>query len=172
MSDAVEPPRLRRDSRADTAAPSTASRQPADALPVAAPHPDARSAEPTLEMRTAVADELAAEATGELVFVEPEPEPDPESGPAVAWGPSPTRTHARGLAGVALGLSVVGLAASLFVGWAFPIGIVAIIIAIVALRRPVESRPVAWWAIALATVSVIYSVGWLWWAWYAMGAVS
>jgi hypothetical protein len=34
----------------------------------------------------------------------------------------------------------------------------------VALRRPVESRQVAVWALVIGIVSVLYSAGWLWWA--------
>ncbi|WP_375385876.1 hypothetical protein [uncultured Microbacterium sp.] len=67
----------------------------------------------------------------------------------------------RGIAGWALGFSIVGLIASLFVGWGFPVGLVGIIAAIVSLRRPVESRAVAVWALVLGGVSVLYSAGWL-----------
>lgn len=70
----------------------------------------------------------------------------------------------RGLAGWALGISIIGLVVSLVVGWGFPIGLVAAITAIVALRRPFESRQVAVWALILGLVSVLYSAGWLWWA--------
>jgi hypothetical protein len=69
-----------------------------------------------------------------------------------------------GVAAWALVSSVLGLAMSLFVGWGFPIGLIGVVTGIVALRRPIESRAVAWWAIALGVVSVLYSTGWLMWA--------
>ncbi|GAA5038138.1 hypothetical protein ACFQRL_01300 [Microbacterium fluvii] len=75
--------------------------------------------------------------------------------------PAPPR---RGMAGWALGFSIVGLAVSLFVGWGFPIGIAGIVSAIIALRRPLEPRGVAIWAIVLGTLSILYSAGWLLWA--------
>lgn len=74
--------------------------------------------------------------------------------------PTPERPQ-RGLAGWALAASVVGLVASLFVGWGFPIGLVGVVSAILALRRPLESRPLAVWALVLGAVSVLYSAGWL-----------
>jgi hypothetical protein len=72
--------------------------------------------------------------------------------------PAPPR---RGLANWALAFSIAGLLVSLFVGWGFPIGLVGIVSAILALRRPLESRAVAVWALVLGVVSVIYSAGWL-----------
>jgi hypothetical protein len=37
-------------------------------------------------------------------------------------------------------------------------------LAVVALRRPWESRAVAVWALCLSLLSLAYSAGWLWWA--------
>ena len=74
--------------------------------------------------------------------------------------PTPDRPQ-RGLAGWALAASVIGLIASLFVGWGFPIGLVGVVSAILALRRPLESRPLAVWALVIGAVSVLYSAGWL-----------
>ena len=54
-----------------------------------------------------------------------------------------------------------GWSFSLFVGWGFPIGLVGVVSAILALRRPLESRAVAVWALVLGIVSVLYSAGWL-----------
>ena len=80
----------------------------------------------------------------------------------VEWSyPQPA---AHGLAGWALAFSIAGLAVSLVVGWGFPIGLVGAITAIVALRRPLESRQVGVWALVLGIVSVLYSGGWLLWA--------
>ena len=50
---------------------------------------------------------------------------------------------------------------SLFVGWGFPIGLVGVVSAILALRRPLESRAVAVWALLVGVVSMLYSAGWL-----------
>uniref|UniRef100_UPI000FD9B251 hypothetical protein n=1 Tax=Microbacterium sp. CPCC 204701 TaxID=2493084 RepID=UPI000FD9B251 len=89
-------------------------------------------------------------------------EPGTEDTPApVAWTGAEASGLHRGLAGWALAFAVVGLAVSLFVGWGFPIGIVAVVSAILALRRPLESRGMAVWAIAIGAVSIIYSAGWL-----------
>jgi hypothetical protein len=89
-------------------------------------------------------------------------EPGTEDTPMSAqWHLDEPSPLSRGLAGWGLAFAIAGLAISLFVGWGFPIGIVAVITAIVALRRPVESRAVAVWAIALGTVSILYSAGWL-----------
>jgi hypothetical protein len=63
----------------------------------------------------------------------------------------------------ALGFAIVGLLVSLVVGWGFLLGIVAIVAGVMALRRR-ESRALAVWAIALAAVSIVYSIGWLVWA--------
>lgn len=99
-------------------------------------------------------------------------EPGTEDAPsAAAWTDVEASGLHRGLAGWALAFAVVGLAVSLFVGWGFPIGIVAIVSAILALRRPLESRPVAVWAIAIGAVSILYSAGWLLYAGWRAGLV-
>ena len=67
----------------------------------------------------------------------------------------------RGLGAWALGFSIVGLVFSLFVGWGFPIGVVGVVAAILALRRPLESRAVAVWALVLGAASILYSAAWL-----------
>ena len=74
--------------------------------------------------------------------------------------PSPRRRAAGSRAGRSR-FSIGGLLVSLFVGWGFPIGLVGIVSAILALRRPLESRAVAVWALVLGIVSVLYSAGWL-----------
>ncbi|KAF2413923.1 hypothetical protein B1729_07425 [Microbacterium sp. B35-04] len=93
-----------------------------------------------------------------------------ETAPAEPGGdftPDDTSWHAtdsafhRGLAGWALAFAVVGLLVSLFVGWGFPIGLVAVVCAILALRRPLENRALAVWAITLGGLSILYSAGWL-----------
>ena len=88
-------------------------------------------------------------------------EPGTEDAPVAQWlmpEPAPPR---RGLAAWALVFSIGGLVASLFVGWGFPIGLVGVISAILALRRPLESRAVAIWALVLGIISVLFSAGWL-----------
>jgi len=90
-----------------------------------------------------------------------EPGTDGRQEPLVQWlvpAPPPPR---RGLAGWALAFSIGGLVFSLFVGWGFPIGLVGIVTAILALRRPLESRAVAVWALVLGIVSVLFSAGWM-----------
>jgi hypothetical protein len=77
-----------------------------------------------------------------------------------SWTATDSGFH-RGLAGWALAFAIVGLIVSMFVGWGFPIGLVAVVSAIIALRRPLENRSVAVWAIVLGTLSILYSAGWL-----------
>lgn len=80
------------------------------------------------------------------------------------WLLPPRDDPHRGLSGWALAFSIAGLVVALFVGWGFPIGLVGTISAIIALRRPLESRAVAIWALVLGIVSILYSAGWLLWA--------
>jgi hypothetical protein len=77
------------------------------------------------------------------------------------WPEHPEPAPPRGLAGTALAFAITGVFVAFFVGWGFPVGVAAVVIAIVALRRPVESRVVAGWALALGILSVLYSAGWL-----------
>lgn len=89
-------------------------------------------------------------------------------GAHIQWEPSTSPTSASRrmprTAPVALALGIVALAASMFVGWTFLLGIAAVIAAIVALRRPWEAHGVAIWALMLGLLSVIFSCGWLVWA--------
>ncbi|WP_442574787.1 hypothetical protein ACSBPH_13230 [Microbacterium sp. F51-2R] len=97
------------------------------------------------------------------------PDPDGEqSEPLVQWA-MPVPKPRGFLAGWALGFSVVGLVVSIFVGWGFPLGIAGIVAAILALRRPLESRGIAIWAIVLGGVSLLYSAGWLVFAAFTSG---
>lgn len=77
-----------------------------------------------------------------------------------SWSPADSDAQ-RGLAGWALGFAIIGLVVSMFVGWGFPIGLVAVVSGIIAVRRPLESRAAAVWAIVLGTLSILYSAGWL-----------
>lgn len=99
--------------------------------------------------------------TVESAPAEPGTEADAE--PDVRWLPPAPAPH-RGVAPWALAFAVGGLLTSIFVGWGFPIGLVGLVSGIIAVRRPLESRAVAVWAITLSTLSLVYSAGWLWWA--------
>ncbi|WP_449407696.1 hypothetical protein [Microbacterium maritypicum] len=68
------------------------------------------------------------------------------------------------LAPWALMAAIVALGASFFVGWAVPVAVVAVIAAVMSLRRPVESRSMARWALVLGLCATVYSLGWLVWA--------
>lgn len=79
-----------------------------------------------------------------------------------ADGPPPTRLPRS--APWALTFGILGLIVSFLVGWGFLIGLVGMVLAVAALRRPRESRPIAVWAMCLSALSILYSAGWLWWA--------
>lgn len=85
----------------------------------------------------------------------------PDLDAPVLWAPAEPTRPSRGVAAWALGFAILALIVSFFVGWGFPLGLVAIVTAIIALRRPLESRGVAVWALVLGAVSVLYSAGWL-----------
>lgn len=85
--------------------------------------------------------------------------------PDYEWAPEPAPTPQHGfLSPWALVFSAVALVVSLFVGWGFPLALGGIVTGIIALRRPLENRPAAIWAIVLGGVSLLYSGGWLLWA--------
>jgi len=81
----------------------------------------------------------------------------------VRWAPPPEAPLPRS-APWALTFAILGLVFSLLVGWGFLVGLVGAALAVVALRRPWESRMVAVWALCLSLLSLVYSAGWLWWA--------
>jgi hypothetical protein len=81
----------------------------------------------------------------------------------VRWAPPPAAPLPRS-APWALTFAILGLAISLVVGWGFLIGLLGAGLAVVALRRPWESRGMAVWALCLSLLSLVYSAGWLWWA--------
>jgi hypothetical protein len=88
-------------------------------------------------------------------------EPAPEGTPAAGTATLPVATSATWNPGAyALLFAIAGLAASLVVGWLFPLGIVGVVFAVIALRRPTQRR-MGGWALALALVSLVYSAGWL-----------
>lgn len=91
--------------------------------------------------------------------------------PVLQWALPQPAPPARGLAAWALAFAVLALIASFFVGFGFPLGIVAIVAGVLALRRPLESRPVAVWAIVLGALSILYSAGWLFFAARSAGLI-
>ena len=114
--------------------------------------PGSRSSPPT---NAAAAPHPAAPAPGTDRYVSMGRTAEPGTEPVVQY-PSP-QAPPRGFAAGALIFAILGLVVSLFVGWGFPLGMVAIALAIVALRRPFESRGLAVWAIMLGAVSIVYS---------------
>ncbi|UYO96333.1 hypothetical protein OED01_12070 [Microbacterium sp. M28] len=100
------------------------------------------------------------------VGIEPVVVSGPDADAVGSWEPSttdPIEDNTR-LAPWALLAAVVALIASFFVGWGIPVAIVAVIAAIMSLRRPLESRPIAIWALVLGIIATLYSGGWLVWA--------
>jgi hypothetical protein len=100
------------------------------------------------------------------VPVERERVPDAEEFAASGWAPSAQAEHADDarLAPWALFAAIVALATSMFVGWGIPVAIVAVIAAIMTLRRPIENRAMAIWALVLGVFAALFSTGWLIWA--------
>lgn len=85
---------------------------------------------------------------------------------AEEWSPSDTPAHVDDtrLAPWALMAAIVALCASFFVAWGLPVAIVAVISAIMSLRRPLENHAMARWALVLGLAATAYSLGWLVWA--------
>lgn len=100
------------------------------------------------------------------VSIERQSVPDAEDFAASGWAPTAQAEpidDAR-LAPWALFAAIVALATSMFVGWGVPVAIVAVIAAIMSLRRPIEIRAVALWALVLGLFATLFSTGWLIWA--------
>lgn len=93
-----------------------------------------------------------------------------EAGPAadadefVPYEWTPEAADDGRLAPWALFAAIVALATSMFVGWGIPVAVVAVIAAIMSLRRPIENRAVAVWALVLGLFATLFSAGWLLWA--------
>ena len=83
-----------------------------------------------------------------------------------AWEPSAGAAHVdeTRLAPWALLAAIVALVASFFVGWGIPVAVVAVVAAIMSLRRPAESQAMGRWALVLGLCATVYSLGWLVWA--------
>jgi hypothetical protein len=88
------------------------------------------------------------------------PDAASQTSPELAWAP-PAPRRPPALAGWALAVAITGLIVSLVVGWGFPVGIIAIVTAIGALRRPGRRRQAAGWALALGILSILYSALWI-----------
>lgn len=83
------------------------------------------------------------------------------------WEPSAVEVEPAAKARIApwaLTAAILALCVSFFVGWGIPIAIVAVVAAIMSLRRPIESRSMARWALVLGLCAMFYSLGWLVWA--------
>jgi len=149
-----------------------------DGMPAAAASPDPRPVAPQVEAASPDIDIVAASSmlpgshrggffrlptAPVAVTVQSAPaEPAGDLTPASAqWLAADAPQIHKGLAGWALAFAIIGLMVSLFVGWGFPIGLVAVVSAVFALRRPLENRAVAVWAIVIGAVSILYSAGWL-----------
>lgn len=78
-----------------------------------------------------------------------------------SWTPPPVLVPRGAFSPAALVASILALVGALFVAWLFPLGLTAIVLGVLALRRPLESRSVAIWAIVLGALSLVYSAGWL-----------
>lgn len=92
--------------------------------------------------------------------------PHLEDDDSAEWSPSeaPTPADDARLAPWALMAAIVALCASFFVAWGLPVAIVAVIAAIMTLRRPLENHAMARWALVLGLAATAYSLGWLVWA--------
>lgn len=91
--------------------------------------------------------------------------PDADGRAPMEWAPrEPAPVDDARLAPWALVAAIVALATSMFVGWGLPVAVIAVIAAIMSLRRPIENREVAMWALVLGICATLFSTGWLLWA--------
>lgn len=67
----------------------------------------------------------------------------------------------KGFGGTATVLGSAALLGALIAGWFIPVALVAIVVGIVAVRRPMESTVLGGWGIALGAIATVYSIGWL-----------
>ncbi len=94
-------------------------------------------------------------------FVPRGPDEDEDAAPRRGTASIPVTTSATWNPGAyALLFAITGLVASFVVGWLFPLGILGVVFAAIALRRPSQRRRGAW-ALPLAILSLLYSAGWI-----------
>lgn len=113
--------------------------------------------------------------TGPVSTGRQESGPDADDYSLREWEPTTSgettpRDEAR-LAPWALFAAIVALATSMFVGWGIPVALVSVMAAIMSLRRPVENRGVAIWALVLGLFATLFSTGWLLWATMQFGII-
>lgn len=150
------------------AAQSTVSQPKAPEPKVEGPSPDVERPAGTARIPGGPRDSYTKMPTGP-VDVEPVVTSGPADTagmPAVQWAPDDghdAEDNTR-LAPWALLAAIVALCASCFVGWGIPLAVVAVVAAIMSLRRPVENREIALWALILGIAATVYSLGWLIWA--------
>lgn len=106
--------------------------------------------------------------TGPVTFGQTETGPDADVHGVAEWEPTtggdtPAGDDAR-LAPWALFAAIVALATSMFVGWGIPVALVAVMAAVMSLRRLNENRELAMWALVLGLCATVFSAGWLIWA--------
>lgn len=145
--------------------PSGATRPPGVAAAVEPPSPDVALADEASPLPGAHRGGFQRLPTAPVAVTQETAPAEPGTAdaeePVLQWLMPESPAPHRGLAGWALAFSIAGLVVSIFVGWGFPIGLVGVVSAILALRRPLESRAVAVWALVLGIISVLYSAGWL-----------
>ena len=144
------------DESTDAVAPAPTRRSMQAARPVPPPLP------PTAPVAVPVVVPVPAAGPAPAPGAEPEHGADLGAEPEqeLAWAP-PAPRRPPSLAGWALAVAIIGLIVSFVVGWGFPVGIIAIITAIAALRRPGARRQAAAWALALGILSILYSALWI-----------
>ncbi|GGH40811.1 hypothetical protein [Microbacterium album] len=121
-----------------------------------------RVALPTASARRGEAEEPAPDAASPDARSDPGEAPAPITG-SVARGSAPP-PRPRPLGAWALVVSMFALSLSWFVGWALPLAVAGVVLAIVALTRRGVKRELAWWALGLSLGAVGCSLFWIWWA--------
>jgi hypothetical protein len=134
------------------------------------PSPDVEPAPASSRIPGAVREGYHQLPTAPVITAVQGPSEDGAESPLADWQPAPRRRRTA-VGAWALGLAIAALAASLLVGWMLPLGLVAVVLAIVSLRRRGESRAVAVWALVLGAASIVYSAGWLYAAARTLGVL-
>lgn len=93
--------------------------------------------------------------TGQLLTVH-----RPQAEPAFT-GELDEEQQRRVFSGVAVALGILGAVASLFVGWALPVSIAAIVFGVLGLRREADARVPAFIGIGTGIAGVLFSLIWI-----------